>query len=343
MIAAFVRPRSHVGDVAADRQHLASLAQPDHRRTDAAVGVAGEQRQVELGEHASLVVGLMGDPAHPDLASLQGTDTGNQRVDVFLGDHAEADRDQPGVGHRLAFAGPFGGIGTPVRQLAPLEILSPTEVVPHHRADVLDDRRHDHFAFVVAVLVQELVAQQAGTSWRHTKSAAQSPSTWPIASRCRAQSPKRHHTFHVAPRMPAPSRARSSSERRRDLVVRRARVDELHDVLAVHADGGHGPPRVRSPERDAQTWDRMMRTSDLHVYLAFRGLRAVGTASLTILPNITCHSAPSALIEAVVVVPDERRRGWPRTCSRRLRGVTDSHDDAAVTPMRPVVLHRAMR
>jgi len=98
------------------------------------------------------------------------------------------------------------------------------------------------------------------------------------------------------------------SESRRAVVVRRARVDELHHVLAVHADGGQGTPRTRSPARDAQTWDRMMRTTDLHVYLAFRGQRAVGTASLTILPNVTYHTAPSALVEAVVVVTDERRR-----------------------------------
>jgi hypothetical protein len=37
------RSRSHVGDVAANRQHLATLAQPNHRRRDTAVGVAGDQ------------------------------------------------------------------------------------------------------------------------------------------------------------------------------------------------------------------------------------------------------------------------------------------------------------
>jgi GNAT superfamily N-acetyltransferase len=53
----------------------------------------------------------------------------------------------------------------------------------------------------------------------------------------------------------------------------------------------------------------MMRCRELHVYLALRHGRPVGTASLTILPNLTYGGAPSALIEAVVVVVDERRRG----------------------------------
>jgi GNAT superfamily N-acetyltransferase len=100
-----------------------------------------------------------------------------------------------------------------------------------------------------------------------------------------------------------------TSDLEQRLAVRRARANELHHVLAVHADGGQGTPTVRRSAREAQIWDRMMGTADLHVYLAFRGRRAVGTASLTILPNVTYHTAPSAIVEAVVVVTDERRRG----------------------------------
>src|SRR6266567_3197634 len=51
------RPRAHVGHIASDGQDLPPLAQADHGGRHPAVGVAGHQRQVELGEHAALGVG----------------------------------------------------------------------------------------------------------------------------------------------------------------------------------------------------------------------------------------------------------------------------------------------
>ena len=53
----------------------------------------------------------------------------------------------------------------------------------------------------------------------------------------------------------------------------------------------------------------MMSTTDLRVYLAEIGDEPVGTATMMVMPNITYDCAPTAFIEAVVVVPAHRRRG----------------------------------
>jgi GNAT superfamily N-acetyltransferase len=64
---------------------------------------------------------------------------------------------------------------------------------------------------------------------------------------------------------------------------------------------------------EVATWARMMRTDGLFVYLAEVDGAPLGTASMTLMPNITYNCSPSALIEAVVVVPEARRRGIARS------------------------------
>ena len=57
----------------------------------------------------------------------------------------------------------------------------------------------------------------------------------------------------------------------------------------------------------------MMTTVDLTVYIAERHGEPTGTATMMLLPNITYDCAPTAFIEAVVVVPAQRRRGIARS------------------------------
>jgi GNAT superfamily N-acetyltransferase len=72
-----------------------------------------------------------------------------------------------------------------------------------------------------------------------------------------------------------------------------------------HAGGARGP--ATSLERS--TWETMLGTPDMTVYLAETGGRPVGTASLLVMPNLGYGCAPSAFVEAVVVIPRARRRG----------------------------------
>ncbi|WP_337314302.1 GNAT family N-acetyltransferase [Candidatus Aeolococcus gillhamiae] len=84
-----------------------------------------------------------------------------------------------------------------------------------------------------------------------------------------------------------------------------------------HSDPGRRLPRAPS-ELEQQTWERMMRTDDLTVYLAEISGETVGTATVITLPNLTYGCAPTAFVEAVGVSPDHRRRGVATALMARL-------------------------
>jgi GNAT superfamily N-acetyltransferase len=96
------------------------------------------------------------------------------------------------------------------------------------------------------------------------------------------------------------------------------------DVLAEGTVTEPGEPEPPSPASDPQqrSWDRMMRTADLSVYLAERDGVVVGTATMLFMPHLTYGCRPTAFIEAVVVRYAHRRRG----VARRLvdRALTDA-------------------
>ena len=56
-------------------------------------------------------------------------------------------------------------------------------------------------------------------------------------------------------------------------------------------------------------WARIQRTPDVTVYLAEQDGNSVGTACLSVLPNNTYDSRPTAFIEAVVIKYAHRRQG----------------------------------
>src|SRR6185503_2828315 len=89
-------------------------------------------------------------------------------------------------------------------------------------------------------------------------------------------------------------------------------------VLEVLADNQSGRPvelpvpAVPPSDRQTAMWSRIARSPDVTVYVAELDGRPVGTACLSILPNITYDCRPTAFIEAVVVRYDHRRRGVAR-------------------------------
>ncbi len=100
--------------------------------------------------------------------------------------------------------------------------------------------------------------------------------------------------------------------------VRPAMDDDLASVLEVLAENMPGRPTERPSAATAPTsrhiamWRRISRSPDVTVYLAEAGIRPVGTACLSILPNITYDCRPTAFIEAVVVRYEHRRKGVAR-------------------------------
>ncbi|WP_067179928.1 GNAT family N-acetyltransferase [Microtetraspora niveoalba] len=104
--------------------------------------------------------------------------------------------------------------------------------------------------------------------------------------------------------------------------VRTARPDDLVAVLQVYAaeraPDGDSPHEVSDLAR--LTWQQMMRSSGLTVYLAEVDDQVVGTATLVTMPNLTYGCAPTAFVEAVVVAAGHRRKGVATAIMRRLLG-----------------------
>jgi GNAT superfamily N-acetyltransferase len=90
--------------------------------------------------------------------------------------------------------------------------------------------------------------------------------------------------------------------------IRICHEPDLAPVLAVH-QAHAGRENEHPSHREQQTWAQMMATPDILVFLAEESEQPIGTATLTMLPNLTYSCAPSAILEAVVVVPTQRRRG----------------------------------
>ena len=83
--------------------------------------------------------------------------------------------------------------------------------------------------------------------------------------------------------------------------------------------GGFLPDARQEPsDEQVAMWARIQRTPDVTVYLAESRSEAVGTACLSVLPNITYDCRPTAFIEAVVVTYEHRRRGVARQILARV-------------------------
>ena len=101
--------------------------------------------------------------------------------------------------------------------------------------------------------------------------------------------------------------------------VRSARERDLAAVLEVLAENQAIWPETtadRSPvlpsTKQAAMWARIQRAPDVTIYVAERDGNSVGTACLSVLPNITYDCRPTAFIEAVVVRYAHRRKGVAR-------------------------------
>lgn len=110
----------------------------------------------------------------------------------------------------------------------------------------------------------------------------------------------------------------------RNFGIRPAGADDVLAVLRVLAEGGadQGAPDEGALDKatalETRTWDRMMGTDDLTIYLAEVDGEAVGTATLLLMPNLTYDCAPTAFIEAVVVVASHRHQGIATAVIRRI-------------------------
>jgi len=94
----------------------------------------------------------------------------------------------------------------------------------------------------------------------------------------------------------------------------RVRIAEDDDLLHVVRLIERSPALTREglSDRHRSTWDRMMSTPDLTVYLAHLDGEAVGTTSLLVMPHVTHDCRPTAFIEPLLVAEPHRRQGAAR-------------------------------
>lgn len=101
------------------------------------------------------------------------------------------------------------------------------------------------------------------------------------------------------------------------LTIRQATRDDLQAVLAVH-DRHKGQPTDAPTAVERETWDDIRSADGLTTYCASVGDDVVGTATLCVMPNLTYDCAPTAFIEAVVVIPEYRRQGIATALLRQI-------------------------
>lgn len=156
------REAPHVAYVATKGQELALFAQRDSGIAHGSGRVAGQDADVGACQQTPLVEGLMGQPADPDLAPPCRGEVLADRRDVLVGHDRERHGDELGLGDGLPPSGLLADRRRVVDELPRLQVAVSAVVVPHHAADVVHDGLDDHRPLVVAVLVEELVAQQRG-------------------------------------------------------------------------------------------------------------------------------------------------------------------------------------
>ncbi len=94
-------------------------------------------------------------------------------------------------------------------------------------------------------------------------------------------------------------------------------MGDLLDVVRI-IERAPDPMPEGLTERQRSTWDRMLSTADLTVYIAESDGQAVGTTSLLVMPHLTYGCHPTGFIEPMVVAQAHRRRGVGRTMVERV-------------------------
>ena len=101
--------------------------------------------------------------------------------------------------------------------------------------------------------------------------------------------------------------------------IRQASDDDLLAIVRLHHDrSGVGPPPDHPSERQDSTWNRMLATGALTVYVAELGDEIVGYTCVTVVPNLINDCRSTAFIEPVLVAAAHRRHGVGRLLLTRL-------------------------
>lgn len=117
-------------------------------------------------------------------------------------------------------------------------------------------------------------------------------------------------------------------------IVRTATAEDLLPMLQLlsRSDEGLRAPVDAPSVLEQETWQAMLGTDNLLVYVADIGGEIAGTALFLTMPNLGYGCRPSGFIEAVVVGSSWRRRGIAHDIIKRIL------DDAASAGCRKIQL-----
>lgn len=93
------------------------------------------------------------------------------------------------------------------------------------------------------------------------------------------------------------------------LVIREAQAGDLHDLLELYTHLHNNPFPEITPELE-RLWAGIMADLNHHILLGIDGDTLVSSCVIVVIPNLTHHQRPYALIENVVTHPDFRGRGF---------------------------------
>ena len=91
--------------------------------------------------------------------------------------------------------------------------------------------------------------------------------------------------------------------------IRRARHDELDEMLALYRQLNPDDVPLPSSERVEAVWQQMLGSDMVHCFVVEDDGQLVATCVLTVVPNLTRGTSPYGLIENVVTDAHHRRRG----------------------------------
>jgi GNAT superfamily N-acetyltransferase len=99
--------------------------------------------------------------------------------------------------------------------------------------------------------------------------------------------------------------------------VRRAVETDLPGLVRLQNQHA-GVTAVGPSEQERRTWERMLATPILAVYVALWDDEIVGNTCMTIVPNLINDCRPAAFVEPMLVAAGHRRRGVGRLMVERL-------------------------
>lgn len=96
-------------------------------------------------------------------------------------------------------------------------------------------------------------------------------------------------------------------------MLREASADDLHGILKLYTFLHDNPLPEETPVLTS-LWEKIERDRNHHIVVAEEDGSIVSSCVIVIIPNLTHHQRPYALVENVITHPSYRKRGLASAC-----------------------------